>query len=547
MKKKLLLKGITFMVFSILLLISHTSSGQIVVTQEMPTQYVEKICGNSVQWYNPVVIGSTDALASFTGGVSGGLAPTMDSGILLSTGSLASSNAMAGPSSIFNNTDMGTPGIPELSAMSGEDTFDGIILQFDIIPTTDQLKVNFMYGSEEYNQWVNTDYNDLMAVFLSGPGFPVEGQNISLAPNGATISSNTINSGNSCPPTGIDATNPMFFINNCNGVHNNAMDGFTIMLVAEAFVVPCETYTIRFMIADVIDAEHDSWLFIQENGIYSEGLHVNTQVNYPNEGTEMVEGCLPGEIVFSINEPLPSSYTFDIEWTGTASSGVDYLSLPTTITIPAGETSVTILVIAMTDEALEGIETIIGTFQANTCDEMEIIIEIHDNEGCCYPDEVFDAPIGEAQQTMVQGQTLADLVINVESGAELVWYSDVDLTTEIPATTELVDQTTYYVTQVIYGCQSEALAIFVEVTLSTSVYDKELFISYPNPVQDILNVSYSKEIIAIEVTNMLGQSLISKTVNATDVQLDMTGLQAGNYLVKISTNETSKTIKVIKQ
>lgn len=535
------------MIFPLLFLASYTTSGQIVVTQEMPSQYVEKICGNSVEWYNPVVIGSTDALASFTGGVSGGLAPTMDSGILLSTGSLTSSDTMAGPSTKFNNTDVGTSGIPELSAISGEDTFDGVILQFHMTPNTSKLKVNFMFGSEEYNEWVNTDYNDVMAVFLSGPGFPVEGQNISLAPNGVPISSNTINYGNSCPPAGIDATNPMLFINNCNGVHNNAMDGFTIMLVAEADVVPCETYTIRFMIADVIDAEYDSWLFIQENGIYSEGLHVNDQVNYPNEGTEMVEGCLPGEIVFSLNGPLEIDHVFDIEWTGTAISGVDYLPLPTSITIPAGETSVTIPLIVLTDGVLEGIEEIVGTFQGNICGEIEIIIELHDNEGCCYPDEVFDAPIGEEQQTMVQGQTLADLVINVESGAELVWYSDVDLTTEIPATTELADQTTYYVTQVIYGCQSEALAIFVEITLSTSVYDKELFISYPNPVQDILNISYSKEIIAIEVTNMLGQSLISKTVNSTEIQLDMTGLQAGNYLVKINTHETSQIIKIVKQ
>jgi len=547
MIKKLLLKGLTFMVFSLLLLISYTTSGQIAVTQETAAQYAEKISGNSVQWSNPVIIGSTDAIGSYTGGTSAGLVSTMDSGIILSTGSLTSSDTMAGPASKFNNTDMGTPGIPELTAMSGQDTYDGIILQFDIIPTTDQLRVNFMYGSEEYNQWVNTDYNDVMAVFLYGPGFPTGVENICLAPNGATISSNTINNGNSCPPAGIDATNPMFFINNCNGVHNNAMDGFTIMLVGVAYVVPCETYTIKFMIADVIDAEHDSWLFIQENGIYADGVQLDAQVNYPNEGTEMVEGCLTGEIVFSINGPSEIDYIFDIEWTGTAISGVDYLPLPTTITIPAGETSVTIPVIALTDEALEGIETIIGTFQKNICDEMEIIIEIHDNEGCCYPDEVFDAPSGETEQTMVQGQTLADLIVNGESGAELVWYSDSELTTEIPATTELIDQTTYYVTQVIYGCKSDALGIFVEVTLSTSIFDKELFISYPNPVQDILNVSYSKEIIAIEVTNMLGQSLISKTVNATDVQLDMTGLQAGNYLVKISTNETSKTIKVIKQ
>lgn len=52
MTKKLLLKGLTFMIFPLLFLASYTTSGQIVVTQEMPSQYVEKICGNSVEWYN---------------------------------------------------------------------------------------------------------------------------------------------------------------------------------------------------------------------------------------------------------------------------------------------------------------------------------------------------------------------------------------------------------------------------------------------------------------------------------------------------------------
>jgi|ADGO01.1.fsa_nt_gi hypothetical protein len=69
--------------------------------------------------------------------------------------------------------------------------------------------------------------------------------------------------------------------------------------------------------------------------------------------------------------------------------------------------------------------------------------------------EEVATPTGETTQTLTEGQTLADLVVG---GANLTWYSDASLTEEIPATTEAVDGTTYYVTQTIDGCESEALA-----------------------------------------------------------------------------------------
>lgn len=70
---------------------------------------------------------------------------------------------------------------------------------------------------------------------------------------------------------------------------------------------------------------------------------------------------------------------------------------------------------------------------------------------------------------------------------------------------------------------------------------------YPNPVTNVLNVSYINNITGIEVFNLLGQKVLGKTVNQNSAQIDMTSLTTGTYMVKIMADGTSKTIKVIKQ
>ena len=70
---------------------------------------------------------------------------------------------------------------------------------------------------------------------------------------------------------------------------------------------------------------------------------------------------------------------------------------------------------------------------------------------------------------------------------------------------------------------------------------------YPNPVTNVLNVSYVKNITGVEVFNLVGQKVINKTVNQNDAQVDMSALSTGTYMVKVSSAEGSKTIKVIKQ
>ena len=70
---------------------------------------------------------------------------------------------------------------------------------------------------------------------------------------------------------------------------------------------------------------------------------------------------------------------------------------------------------------------------------------------------------------------------------------------------------------------------------------------YPNPVKNILNLSYTKDISNVAVFKLLGQEVIAKSLNANQGQIDMSNLANGAYFVKITADNQVKTIKVIKE
>ncbi len=83
--------------------------------------------------------------------------------------------------------------------------------------------------------------------------------------------------------------------------------------------------------------------------------------------------------------------------------------------------------------------------------------------------------------------------------------------------------------------------------LSNTSFDSENFKSYPNPVRDILNLSYNKPITNVSVFNLLGQEVMTSIINANQSQINMSALSAGTYLVKVTADNQVKTIKVIKE
>ncbi len=84
-------------------------------------------------------------------------------------------------------------------------------------------------------------------------------------------------------------------------------------------------------------------------------------------------------------------------------------------------------------------------------------------------------------------------------------------------------------------------------TLSNEAFNTSNFSYYPNPVKNILNLSYTQNISSVAVFNLLGQQVVSKLVNANQSQIDMSELPTGAYLVKVTADNQIKTIKVIKE
>ncbi|NGF75261.1 hypothetical protein G5B10_05175, partial [Fluviicola sp. SGL-29] len=352
----------------LVLLMGRNSIAQIVLNQTTVNDYVTRICGPGITFSNATLTGDNRAIANFVGGISGGLGSTMNSGIVMSTGFVNAANTLQGARTIQRSDDNNGPSIAALNTIAGAGTNDGIILEFDFIPITNQINVNFQFGSEEYNEYVNGGYNDAFAFFISGPGI-VGTPNIAVVPGvGTPVTIDNINRGYAVN-CGGGCTNCAYYNDNCNSTFNNCMDGFTTMLTASQAVIPCSTYHIRLMIADGGDSIYDSWVFVQENGLFAVG-NPPVALNASSGGGVGVfpEACSNALVTFSIPTAQPADYTFNVTYTGTATYGVDYSSLPTSITIPAGATTVSIPVVIYADGITEGSETIIITYPATICE-----------------------------------------------------------------------------------------------------------------------------------------------------------------------------------
>jgi hypothetical protein len=86
-----------------------------------------------------------------------------------------------------------------------------------------------------------------------------------------------------------------------------------------------------------------------------------------------------------------------------------------------------------------------------------------------------------------------------------------------------------------------------DASLSNDSFDASKFKFYPNPVKDVLNLSYTENITKVQVINLLGQEVKTVSINATQSQVDMSNLPKGTYLVKLTASDAVKTIKVIKE
>lgn len=163
--------------------------------------------------------------------------------------------------------------------------------------------------------------------------------------------------------------------------------------------------------------------------------------------------------------------------------------------------------------------------------------------------EIPGQPAATAAQTYVAGETVSDLEITVVIGATVKWYTlSGTVYTEIPSTTALVNGTTYYVTQTLNTCESDYSPITANISAGTESFSLAGLKAYPNPVSNVVTLSANTSLAGVTVHNILGQQVLAQKASGTTTQVDMAGLTAGTYLVKVSgENGATVTVRVLKQ
>jgi len=84
-------------------------------------------------------------------------------------------------------------------------------------------------------------------------------------------------------------------------------------------------------------------------------------------------------------------------------------------------------------------------------------------------------------------------------------------------------------------------------SLATTAFQSSKLQYFPNPVNDVLNISYSENIQSVNVYNMLGQQVLTAKVDTKDAKIDVSSLATGNYVVKANTNDAVQVMKIVKK
>ncbi len=237
----------------IALTISLISDAQLtVIPGGSAFQMGDALTGNGVTIQgNPTINCNPNAYGAFANGESTSLGIT--NGIVLTTGN-AQGMAGANNSNSYGVDNGVQYNDPHLTSIVPQANHDVCALELDIIPQCDTLTIRFVFGSDEYMEFVNEGYNDAFAFFIFGPnpaGGMYNAYNVARLPNNTVVSIDNVNANN----------NSSYYVDNTNGSQIQ-YDGRTVVLSPKIKVIPCQTYHFKLIIGDSGDGSIDSGVLI---------------------------------------------------------------------------------------------------------------------------------------------------------------------------------------------------------------------------------------------------------------------------------------------
>jgi len=319
-------------------------------------------------------------------------------GIIMSTGlatTAASENDMTSTSGETSGESVNDPYLATIS----EDIQDVTKYTIRFIPTSDTLRFRYTFASEEYPEFSCSDYNDIFGFFIHGPGitgpYPNNAANIALIPElsdptGLTftdlpVTINNVNPGEvggsgsleNCTAPDGSLDYGTYYRDN-SGSENLTFDGYLKTFFSQVVVTPCVEYTIVLSIADVFDRNYDSAVFLEARSFGTGSLKV--ELNTFSLDGSLSEGCTDGALTFNLPSAAENDFPLDYTIFGTATPGVDYSAIPSDLTIPAGESSISIPITVFEDGIDEPVETIGIDIQRDICNRDTFYFLLNDNQ-----------------------------------------------------------------------------------------------------------------------------------------------------------------------
>ncbi|MEL6867241.1 MAG: choice-of-anchor L domain-containing protein, partial [Bacteroidota bacterium] len=232
----------------------------------------------------------------------------LDQGLLLTSGSVFNAvGPNADPGATVDHYADGDEDLDYLSTIFGDDfsSQDACVIELDVFVNTNELSFEYIFGSEEYPEWVNQGFNDIFAFLISGPGITgdpnIDNQeNIAVLPQSNTpIQINSVN----------NLTNWEYYRDNQESTtlqydgHTSDFQGIKKSLTAKRIVEPCNSYRLKLAIADRGDGQFDSGVFIGK----LQGGAPQLEVQFASGIDYFIEGCSGVEDVLVLSLTSPSN------------------------------------------------------------------------------------------------------------------------------------------------------------------------------------------------------------------------------------------------
>lgn len=230
---------------------------QLVITEKGEegkiTELVKQhFAGDGIKLVKVTFRGNNEAIGNFTDETH---LAGFNSGLVLATGRV---ELVAGKNTKPNtSTNFGDHFFFDEDFVTRAPQCDGAVLEIDFIPAKDSICFAFLFGSEEYPEFVGKEFNDMFRLLLQPLFVKAPPKNLARLPDKKMVGINYINA----------TRNSSLYIDNTLPsspyYHYLEFDGFTQPLIAAARVAPGKLYRLKIMIADLEDCEYDSGVLLQ--------------------------------------------------------------------------------------------------------------------------------------------------------------------------------------------------------------------------------------------------------------------------------------------